>query len=269
VASFEEVLDILGAEGDLLWQLEAWFALALASGMLGDTARAATCHKEILAITEPRGEVYYRSYSLWNLGVVAWQQGDRRRAAELVEQGLRLKQAMDDTVGSVMCMNTLAWIAASDDDPRRAATLLGSTAALSQAVGALAVPFPHLAGYHEECERQSRRALGEQAFQTAYQHGRGLAPGDAIAYALNEQPQAEPPPARTTQTMTLTRREREVADLVAEGLSNKDIAARLVISPRTAETHVERILTKLGFTSRTQIAAWAIPQASNAPDRRP
>jgi non-specific serine/threonine protein kinase len=96
----------------------------------------------------------------------------------------------------------------------------------------------------------------------------GLAPGDAIAYALQEKPQAEPPPA-STETTPLTRREREVADLVADGLGNKEIADRLVISPRTAESHVEHILTKLGFTSRTQIAAWTIPQPNNAQDRRP
>jgi non-specific serine/threonine protein kinase len=166
-------------------------------------------------------------------------------------------------------MDTLAWIAASEHDPRRAATLLGATAGLTQAMGTRTIShnYPGVAAYREQCERQSRHALGEKAFQTAYQHGKGLALGDALAYALNEQPQAEPPPA-SIRTTTLTRREREVADLVAEGLSNKEIAARLVISPRTAETHVERILTKLGFTSRTQIVAWAIPQADNAQDRR-
>jgi non-specific serine/threonine protein kinase len=271
VGCFEEVLAIFGVEGDLRWHLEARFALALATGMLGDTARTAAHHEEILAITEPRGEVYYRSYSLWVLGVAVWRQGDPRRAAELVEQGLRLKQALGDTFGSVLCLNTLAWIAASEHDPRRAATLLGAGAGLTHAMGTRTIPHNYrgLAAHREQCERQSRHALGEQAYQTAYQHGKGLTLGAAIAYALNEQPQAEPPPASTTQTTTLTRREREVADLVADGLSNKEIAARLVISPRTAETHVERILTKLGFTSRTQIAAWAIPQASNAPDRRP
>ena len=56
----------------------------------------------------------------------------------------------------------------------------------------------------------------------------------------------------------LTKREREVADLIAEGLTNKEIAARLVISPRTAQGHVEHLLTKLGFTSRAQIAAWVV-----------
>ena len=58
----------------------------------------------------------------------------------------------------------------------------------------------------------------------------------------------------------LTRRELEIAELLAEGLSNKDIAVRLVISQRTAETHVDRILSKLGFTSRLQVASWVAEQ---------
>ncbi|MEU2014165.1 helix-turn-helix transcriptional regulator, partial [Nocardia sp. NPDC019302] len=60
-----------------------------------------------------------------------------------------------------------------------------------------------------------------------------------------------------------TKREREVAELVAEGLTNREIAARLVISPRTAQGHVEHVLTKLGFTSRTQVAAWIAASHTN------
>lgn len=63
----------------------------------------------------------------------------------------------------------------------------------------------------------------------------------------------------------LTRREAEVAELVSEGLGNREIAARLVISPRTAETHVEHILGKLGFRTRTQIAAWVVARKDSAP----
>lgn len=74
----------------------------------------------------------------------------------------------------------------------------------------------------------------------------------AVRLALNE-----PSPAAETSPQLLTKRERQVADLVAEGLTNRAIATRLVISQRTAQGHVEHILTKLGFTSRTQIAAWA------------
>jgi non-specific serine/threonine protein kinase len=257
VACFEQVLGILGVQGDVRWQLEARYGLALASGMLGDTARTVAYHEEILAITEPRGELWFRSNSLGALGFAVWRQGDSDRAAGLLEQSLRLKRGMCDPLAG-RCLEALAWIAAAEHDPRRAATLLGAVAALNEAV----VPYPDLAAHHEQCDRQTRRALGEQAFQTAYQHGMGLALDDAIAYALQQKPQAEPPLASTEKT-TLTRRQQEVADLLAEGLTNKEIANRLVISQRTAENHVEHILTKLGFTSRTQIAAWGIQQSTD------
>ncbi|EWM18993.1 transcriptional regulator, LuxR family [Kutzneria sp. 744] len=69
-----------------------------------------------------------------------------------------------------------------------------------------------------------------------------------------------PAPSPVDAATTLTRRERQVAELVAEGLSNKEIAARLVIAQRTAEGHVEHVLAKLGFTTRTRLAAWVTEQ---------
>jgi len=84
-------------------------------------------------------------------------------------------------------------------------------------------------------------------------------------------------PAPTSGGLRLTRRERQIAELVAAGLSNRDIAGRLVVSQRTAEGHVEHILTKLGFSSRAQIAAWVVenrdpliasPDASGDPSPR-
>jgi DNA-binding NarL/FixJ family response regulator len=108
---------------------------------------------------------------------------------------------------------------------------------------------------------------------------RGLElPGeDAVAYALRQPLSPEKPPttaepagpARTapeTSAVPLTRRELQVAYLVAQGRSNKQIAAELVISQRTAEGHVERILTKLGFTSRVQVAAWIASATAAGPD---
>ena len=83
---------------------------------------------------------------------------------------------------------------------------------------------------------------------------------DKAVAALGELPvtKASPSEGQTPGLPTLTRRENEVADLVAQGLSNKAIAAKLVISQRTAEAHVESILTKLGFNARAQIAAWVV-----------
>ncbi|MCX0275145.1 helix-turn-helix transcriptional regulator [Nocardia zapadnayensis] len=82
----------------------------------------------------------------------------------------------------------------------------------------------------------------------------------AVAYALGARA-GEATGASADGAPKLTKREQQVADLVARGLSNKRIAAKLVISQRTAQGHVENILTKLGFTSHAQIAAWVVENA--------
>jgi DNA-binding NarL/FixJ family response regulator len=114
----------------------------------------------------------------------------------------------------------------------------------------------HVVGHHRDCERQARQALAEAAFQAAYHRGLELPAEDALAYAL-QQPPKRAQPAAVADGAPLTPREVQVARLIAGGRTNKEIAAQLVISQRTAENHVEHILTKLGFTSRAQIAAWA------------
>ncbi|WP_062993085.1 helix-turn-helix transcriptional regulator [Nocardia anaemiae] len=103
-------------------------------------------------------------------------------------------------------------------------------------------------------ERAARDALGRRAFDAALHDGASLDLDAAIGYALGEQPRAATRgPGLSAELNT---REREVADLIADGLTNKSIAARLSISHRTADRHVEHILVKLGFTKRAQIAAW-------------
>jgi DNA-binding NarL/FixJ family response regulator len=90
---------------------------------------------------------------------------------------------------------------------------------------------------------------------------------DVLTYALqqpSEKPPAKPPAPAASEAPPLTPREWQVARLIARGRSNKEIAAELVISLRTAENHVEHILTKLSFTSRAQVAAWA---SASQPDR--
>ena len=111
----------------------------------------------------------------------------------------------------------------------------------------------------------ARRALGEQRWGARYAEGSALERAAAVALALGEGATARttvPPPSGP-----LTRRQREVADLVAQGLTDREIAARLVVSPRTAESHVEQILTRLGFRSRAQIAAWTATQRSSGSHR--
>jgi DNA-binding CsgD family transcriptional regulator len=90
--------------------------------------------------------------------------------------------------------------------------------------------------------------------------GRRLSPEEAVRLALANEPDDATPPGRQGSRPTLTRREAEVAELAARGLTNRDIAAQLYLSVRTVEAHVDHILTKLGFRTRTQLAAWAHEQ---------
>jgi non-specific serine/threonine protein kinase len=233
--------------------------LAMAAGLAGDEERAAACHRGLSALTEAGGEFIrsaYSAWSLWGLGVAAWRRGDLDRATGLQQQCLRLWGRLDDRTDPAFCLEALAWIAASGHQYERAAILLGAAAGLWQSTGTTLDSYQHVAGHHRDCERQTRHALGQAAFQAASHRGLDLRAADAVAYAL-QQPAAKPPMPAVSGRAPLTTRELQVARLVAGGRSNKQIAAELVISRRTAEGHVERILTKLGFTSRAQVAAWA------------
>ncbi|MCQ4118317.1 protein kinase domain-containing protein [Rhodococcus tibetensis] len=258
----EEALGVFGARGDLSSRVWMLMMLGLVYELQGDVPRAVGCHQQVLDITESHGESVYRSYSLWALGVAVLQQGDRGQAEELLEQCLRLTRLVDDPFTAAMTLEALAWIAGTEDGARRAAILMGAAEALGRALGSSSVLFPTLLVRHEDCERLTRTALGERAFEAARREGALLGFEEAVAYALGEGPQTATPLAGSSAT-GLTKREREVADLVAQGLTNKAIAARLVISPRTAQGHVEHILTKLGFTSRTQIAGWVVEHAQD------
>jgi non-specific serine/threonine protein kinase len=131
--------------------------------------------------------------------------------------------------------------------------------------------------WREECRRRCLEELGEQVYETACQRGSGLPLDEVVAYGLGEKtepsvasgvsaaaapgsPWPTSAPKDSVPFHALTKREREVAAMVGQGMSNKEIAARLVIAQRTVEGHVEHILSKLGFSSRTQIAAWIAAQ---------
>jgi non-specific serine/threonine protein kinase len=114
--------------------------------------------------------------------------------------------------------------------------------------------------FHDECVAQVRARLGDRAFEAAWQRGAEPPTSDAVDIALERS--AVPAPRAAADDSGLTKREREVAALIAEGLSNREIAARLVVAQRTAEGHVENILSKLGFTSRAQVAGWLAAQQS-------
>ena len=244
------------AQGDLLAQVIVLVTLGWAHELQQDAGGALACHEKALEITESRGESVYRSYALWSAAVAMWRQGDRDRPLQLLKQALGLVRRRRDPFLTAPCLEALAGIVAAEGSARRAVVLMGAAKALGEVTGASTVVFPGLIVHHDECVRSTRRVLGPRVFEAAHREGHSLDLEAAIAYALGEEPTTAPPTAGPATE--LTKRERQVADLVAEGLTNKAIAARLVISPRTADGHVEHILTKLGYSSRAQIAAWVV-----------
>ncbi|MFB7860317.1 protein kinase domain-containing protein [Rhodococcus qingshengii] len=244
-------------------QVGALAVLGVAYMMLGDAEHAANCHKDMLEVTESRGDLVHRGRSSMSGGWAMWKRGEPEQARAIVENGLRLSSQIDDPVGVTRCLTALAWIEAGQHkanrttvvrNAKRAAVLLGATASLCREIGGPSVGFLENLADHRDCVNSTRELLGENGFETQFHLGNSLNLHDAAAYALGDA--SETTATRSAGKQSLTRREREVAELVAEGLTNRAIATRLVISLRTVQGHVEHILTKLDLTSRTQIAVW-------------
>ncbi|MBG0561392.1 ATP-binding protein [Actinoplanes aureus] len=245
----------------VFWRANVLTGLAITRVMRGDTAGAAAHHETILAICQPRGETYYVGFALWILGLGLWSEGDREAATTRLRESLHRLRSVDDILGTAWCLDTMAWIACDEGRAERAAVLLGAVTRLAHTMGARPSFFPKLAEHHEEYEQRTRTALGQQAYRAAFARGQRLSLDEAVAFALGQPPpQPAAVPAPVDASASLTRREREIAELLADGLSNREIAAKLVISRRTAETHVEHILGKLGLTNRAQVAAWFTAQ---------
>ncbi|MFD2414918.1 LuxR C-terminal-related transcriptional regulator [Amycolatopsis pigmentata] len=243
------------AAGDLNGEWYALHHLALANA-LGDDTPVEAVAEESLALARKHQARWSESVALSTAGICALRLGDSRRAARLIKDSLRLKKVFNDDLGIGQCLEVLAWIAQAEGHDDRGARLLGAAEGVWQMIGGprWRQPMRH---WHDHCEAELRQALGDDAFDSAFRSGMRLAPDDVLTFALQETP-TRAPSRSADPTHLLTRRENEIAGLIADGMSNKGIAQTLVIAPRTAESHVENILKKLGFTSRSQIASWMI-----------
>jgi DNA-binding CsgD family transcriptional regulator len=199
--------------------------------------------------------------ALTSLGMTELSRGNLKRAAASLEEVLSLMQGRGDRVAISYSLLGLAGVAASRGHPARAARLWGAAEATREAAGFPLSPFT-LANYDYEGYLAAARAgLDEQSFAAAWAAGREMTPEQATEYALSEVERPSPlvpmpeEPSAAQPPVALTRRERQVASLVAQDLTNRQIASELFISERTVDHHVEKILKKLDLSSCEQVAS--------------
>jgi non-specific serine/threonine protein kinase len=259
-AALEESLALSQEVGNR-WQCSVPLStLALVARDSGDRTEARRRYEEALAIRRETGDRRGVASVLHNLGVLAAQEGDAPRAAAHFRESLALFRAFGDGDSLAWCLFGLAGTAAALGQPARAARILGAVSPyLTPGATTLHLPDP---AARDRTLAAPRAALGEAAFAAAWAEGRALSLEQAAALAAK----AAPEPATPAAAGGLSPREREVASLVAQGRSNREIAAALTITERTAENHVEHILAKLGFRSRAQVAVWAAQRGAGATD---
>jgi predicted ATPase/DNA-binding CsgD family transcriptional regulator len=239
--------------------------LGLVAYREGDTAAARALLEEGIARFCARGDEWSQAMLTHDLAYVAQAERDPAGAAALFEVSLTIFQKLGNARGVASCLAGLAGIAVWRGAPERAARLYGAADSARQAGGGVVEPTDR--AIHDGGLAQARTALGVAAFATAWEAGRSAPTCQMVAEALADYA-ASPTSAssgipagverQANSANPLSPREREVARLVARGLTNRQIADELVITEGTAINHLTHILNKLGFRSRAQVAAWVV-----------
>jgi predicted ATPase/DNA-binding NarL/FixJ family response regulator len=216
-----------------------------------ETARSASL--EGVRLSREAGDLYQLEAMLRNLGTVGVMAGDLPSAKSGFVAALQVARQLDNRLAQYYGLAELGWHAATTGQARVAAQLLGAAQALATQTGAemMGPAVPLLAHARES----AIGALGASKFEAEFVAGKRMSRDAALRLALGEADHSDVATNRV-EAGPLAKREAEVARLVAAGLSNKEIGARLLISETTVATHIRSIMNKLGFNSRAQIAGW-------------
>jgi DNA-binding CsgD family transcriptional regulator len=225
------------------------------NGLLeGDLAAAEAASSEGVRMSREVGDLFYLERMLMNLGLTAMAAGDLSGSRTRFIEGLRIATETDNRLGQSSFLCQLGGHAAASGQPRLGAQLLGAAEALGAAAGASTTgPF---ATELARVRNLAITAAGAAKFQAEYAAGTRLDREAALRLGRGDTDDGRVAADEHDHTGPLSKREVEVARLIAEGMGNKEIAARLFISERTVTTHVGNILNKLGFDSRVQVAHW-------------
>ncbi|MFC1413583.1 LuxR C-terminal-related transcriptional regulator [Streptacidiphilus sp. N1-12] len=251
--------------------------VAFICAMSGQAAEAiALCTRGLRAMQSEPQERWVTGYLRVLRALARWVEGDVIGAEADGRAALACAWSLEDSIGAAYCLDLLAWTSSVRGRHRRAALLLGAVARLWEPTGTTLGGVVSLQQEHRRVEQEVHGALGpdlyarrvetgartriadivrmvEQDAETAQPLGAAVPPGGAAEGAGGDGAVAGAGAAAGPGAKALTPREREVAALVSAGLSNRQIAEKLVISKRTADAHVEHILAKLGAASRIEV----------------
>jgi predicted ATPase/DNA-binding CsgD family transcriptional regulator len=252
---FRAAVDGHRAHGNRYLEITARYMLACALATGGHAQRALHVSGETAALCEQYGERNARAYTDFAAGLAYWTLGQLDEAEQSAHRVLTTQRTMGDGIAIALVTMLCSWIAYDRNHLRRATDLSAAAGHVWRSLGTSLEAFgPDLSGFAKE--------HGPPESQPADSHvGRRFHKfDDVIDFVFGAGKSRHG--ATREDGAPLSRREREVAELIESGLSNREIAKRLVIAKRTADGHVERILAKLGFSSRAQVAAWMARRAS-------
>ena len=262
-AAREHLQDALAAFrelGDTARTADTLVSLGVAAYFQGDLSAARALYEDGLVAYQAVGNRRGMAKALNDLGEVALEEGELAAARRFEEESLTIAREVGEPERVAFALAALAGVAAAQGKAERALRLGAATTSIGEAIGE-----PFSAAWLLRFERWLEPAwqrLSAEAGATAWSDGRTLSMERAIEYAL----QAGSEPVHRVgadrvgrvDAAPLSPRELEVAQLVARGLTNRQIAQALVVTEGSAANHVHRVLTKLGLKTRTQVAAWAV-----------
>jgi len=223
--------------------------LATACFLEGEFDRAISLSAEAMERATELGDSWNLGIALWVRGATRWLAGQTDLAIEDTLAALDLKESLGDLHSITQCIDLLAVCLVAKGEFSRAARLCGAGDALWEMMRTPNQAGPHYAQARQGGADACRQALGDERFESLRQQGMSWTVAEAVAFARREKD-------RVATDSPLSKRELEIAGLVAQGLSNREMAERLVLSKRTIDAHIEHILAKLGFGSRAQVAEW-------------
>lgn len=233
--------------------------LALTEGFIAlgeaDVETVGRVYAEWAPRARDRGDLQTLSYLLSSYGFSLLQADQADQAGPLLQESLGIERRLENRDMILYDLDGLASHAAMVGRLQRSARLLGAAETLQTETGIRLMP--HLEPVLAHARETIVTSLGVPALELEILVGNRMSTSEAIDYALDEkQPVRRNAPIDAKKVTPLSKRELEVARLIAEGMSNKEIGTRCFLSERTVETHVSNILNKLGINSRVEVAGW-------------